>query len=789
MRGISKRLLAVILVSVMILSATSISVSAAGSAPLYAPAKVSIQNSGTGFYITWSKAAGAVKYRVYYKTKESGWYYKDAKTNTVNLSNLLYGKLYYVQVQSIGSNNAKGGCTKVASMTHVRTTKLVSAAYNSDETATVSWNIADGANGYAVARKKLTDIDYTYFYTTQTTFTDTKFDLGVKYFYQVRPYYSNGKSAAYAQWSNTISLTTIQKPTITDISSTDEKMSISWDTSSGATSYKVAFRRDTDAAWSFGTTDLRCYDVPNPAPGATYYVQVCPINGNLAGPYSAVYRHETENIAPSEEPEPTTEESTEENTEPSETVDPSETVEPVETVEPSETPTENPTDAPTEPPEEAPTEHPTEATTETTAPPEPTTLQLNTSSLTLGVNEQYVLKIKSDVDIQNLCTFSSGNKSIATVDYLGRIYPQKPGTVTITCSYKNLSAKCTVTIYPQATKLTLNATNIALGVGEQIDLNSFINSGTAAYYRVYSTSNSAVASVTSSGGLVTAKAAGSATITCKLNNGLRAACSVKVYPYAKSLTLNATSITLEVGKTFDFNSFVPAGYAARYRDFYSQNTSIVSITKSGGLATGLKIGTTKIYCQIKNGVKAYATVTVKKPFRSVMLKHLQAQVGNSNASYVKYLNSKSSYNVSTSFAWCAEFAWCTLDQFATKVNMKNPVKPCIHVSEIAMQAKSKGALKSAYSSGYVPKPGDLFTTSYQKYPGSDGRLHIGFIESVETNSKGQVTKIHTIEGNYNWETKSSTGTRVSRGTWVPDKMNAYSALLCEYIDIEKLYSY
>ena len=172
-----------------------------------------------------------------------------------------------------------------------------------------------------------------------------------------------------------------------------------------------------------------------------------------------------------------------------------------------------------------------------------------------------------------------------------------------------------------------------------------------------------------------------------------------------------------------------------------------------------------------------------------MLKHLQAPVGNSNASYVKYTNSKTNIKVSTSFAWCAEFAWCMLDQFATKVNMKNPVKPCVHVSEIAMQAKAKGALKSAYSSGYVPKPGDLFTTSTQKYPGSDGRLHIGFIESVETNAKGQVTKIHTIEGNYNWEKQSSSSTRVSRSTWIPGKTYTYSAILCEYIDLEKLYSY
>ena len=79
-----KRLFAAILIPVMLLCMNAIPVSAAGSEPPYAPTKVAVQNSGTGFSVTWSKAAGAAKYRVYYKTKESGWYYKDAKTNDVN---------------------------------------------------------------------------------------------------------------------------------------------------------------------------------------------------------------------------------------------------------------------------------------------------------------------------------------------------------------------------------------------------------------------------------------------------------------------------------------------------------------------------------------------------------------------------------------------------------------------------------------------------------------------------------------------------------------------------------
>lgn len=73
------------------------------------------------------------------------------------------------------------------------------------------------------------------------------------------------------------------------------------------------------------------------------------------------------------------------------------------------------------------------------------------------------------------------------------------------------------------------------------------------------------------------------------------------------------------------------------------------------------------------------------------------------------------------------------------------------------------------------------------YGDTDGRLHIGFVESVETDSSGKVTKVHTIEGNFNWDNAYPTSTKVSRSVWTIGKRR-YGALLCEYIDIEKLFS-
>lgn len=288
MKRTMKSILAVALSLVIMLSLAVSGLSASAAKAIPAPTNVRTQNSGTGFVITWNKAAGAVKYRAFYKTAESDWAYQDTNTNSVSIQDLEYGKLYYIQLLSFGGNNVRGSYSKVTSMTHVRGTVLKTAAYNANGTVTLGWDKADGANGYAVAKRSRTDNKYTYYYTSDTSFTDKDVKGGTVYYYQINPYYTNGKSAAYSHWSNTKSLTTLFRPSITSINCTTERMNINWNSISGAKSYKLAFKRATDSAWNFRVTSSRYYNVAKPTEGATYYIQVCAVNDDLASPYSAV---------------------------------------------------------------------------------------------------------------------------------------------------------------------------------------------------------------------------------------------------------------------------------------------------------------------------------------------------------------------------------------------------------------------------------------------------------------------------------------------------------------------
>lgn len=437
----------------------------------------------------------------------------------------------------------------------------------------------------------------------------------------------------------------------------------------------------------------------------------------------------------------------------------------------------------------APTEPPTEITTaaQTEPPTEPLYIQLDVNTLTLGDTDYYALTYSTNGALPAAPSFSSDNPSVAIVTNNGFIIARAPGKATVTCSSGSLSDTCEVTVCPTATSLSLIPAELTLGVGESVALECMMDDGAVAFQRYFSSSDNAVATVHTSGGTVTALGAGTAEITCSLLNGLKAVCHITVLPLADTVTLNQTEVSMSLGGSFTFASAVPENTAAYCRAYGSEDSSVVEMLPSGeAKATG--IGTTRVYCEIAGGARAYATVTVTEPtLRGIMIQHLTEQVGNNNISYATYLNEHSDLYASMDFPWCAIFAWTTLDQFAEKAGLENPVAARKQVSGIAVQAMARGALRNRLDNDYIPKPGDLFTTSTLERPYDDGREHIGFVEYVEFDDEGKVVKVHTIEGNFNWELQYPDETVVSRSEWIPEE-DRYGAWLCEYIDLEQLFA-
>lgn len=284
-----------------------------------------------------------------------------------------------------------------------------------------------------------------------------------------------------------------------------------------------------------------------------------------------------------------------------------------------------PTDPPTR--QTDPPTQPTEPPTQPTDPTEPDTVELNKASITIGVGEKYTL-IKSSPTGSGLsdALFTSDNPDIVKVDASsGEITGLKVGGATIKITTHNgATASCSVVVKKAPVTMSINKTSLMLGIGEKYDLDSSFGKGEGAYHIAYTSNNSAVASVKSAGGIVTAVKTGTATITATAYNGVKVICAVTVRNAPTSVSLNKTKLTMTVGTTFDLDSSLPSGQAAHSIVYSSSNPKAASVKAAGGLVTAQYPGTATITAKTYNGKTASCVVTV--PVVNYNANHTSAMV-------------------------------------------------------------------------------------------------------------------------------------------------------------------
>ena len=249
-----------------------------------------------------------------------------------------------------------------------------------------------------------------------------------------------------------------------------------------------------------------------------------------------------------------------------------------------------------------------------------TGVSLNTSSLTMteGDTQTLTATVSPSNATDKSVTWSSNNTSIATVSSSGVVTAKSPGTATITVRTNDggKTATCTVTVKAKVipvTGISLNTSSMTMKVGETKALSATVTPSNATDKTVtWISSNTSVATVDSNG-KVTAKSAGSATISATAGS-FTANCSVTVVVPVVSVSLNKTELTLEKGKNATLTATInPSNATDKTVTWKSSNTAIAMVDQTGKV-TAIEVGSAVITVTTNDGSKtATCSVTVKEP--------------------------------------------------------------------------------------------------------------------------------------------------------------------------------
>ena len=263
-----------------------------------------------------------------------------------------------------------------------------------------------------------------------------------------------------------------------------------------------------------------------------------------------------------------------------------------------------------------------------------TSITLNKTSLSLqtGQSETLTASILPTNATNQTVTWSSSKESVVTVDS-GKVTAKAKGNATITCTANDgsgVTATCAVTVTDpiiKVTSITLNKTSLTLEVEKSETLTATVKPDNATDKTVTWSSDKKSVAIVDSNGKVTAKAKGNATITCTANDGsgVTATCAVTVTdPIIKvtSITLNKTSITLEVEKSVTLTATVKPDNATNKTVTWSSEEESVATVDNNGKVTAIAKGTAKITCTANDGsgvaAECAVTVTVPKPDKIVL---------------------------------------------------------------------------------------------------------------------------------------------------------------------------
>lgn len=159
--------------------------------------------------------------------------------------------------------------------------------------------------------------------------------------------------------------------------------------------------------------------------------------------------------------------------------------------------------------------------------------------------------------------------------------------------------------------IELSETDVTMTVGDSLGITSKILPEDAKTKSLdWTSSDNKI--VTISDGTLKAKSAGTAVVTAKAENDIKATCNVTVTDKeVTSITLSSSNVSVKEGKKIQLLAKTQPSDAPSGVLEWSSSDEKVAIVNSESFVTGVKSGIASITCKSQNGKEASCTVTVK----------------------------------------------------------------------------------------------------------------------------------------------------------------------------------
>ncbi|OKP82154.1 hypothetical protein A3848_29520 [Paenibacillus sp. P32E] len=238
--------------------------------------------------LSWNGAQGAADYALYSRTAGDSYDHTpvatvSGATYTYTVTGLTNGTTYNFVVKATNAGGSSGSSNEVSAIPQMPApaapTGLAAAA--GDGQATLSWNGAQGAAGYALYSRTAGDsYDPTPVATVSGatyTYTVTGLTNGTTYKFVVKASNPGGSSGSSNEVSATPQVPVPGAPVLLPVTASNSKVSLTWNSIDGSTGYKI-YKSTTSGAYGAEeatvSSSTYSYDVTGLENGTPYYFVV-----------------------------------------------------------------------------------------------------------------------------------------------------------------------------------------------------------------------------------------------------------------------------------------------------------------------------------------------------------------------------------------------------------------------------------------------------------------------------------------------------------------------------------